>query len=292
MSTFVASVGYGAFRLANLLPTVHFAAMKFSDRLVPSPVGQHPTGNTPWFLVVGDSISAGISPEVIGKSQNFSYVAGIEATLKMDGLDWIPDDLACPTGNTFTYASGCPLAFTNPLLGSQPQRTVALRDIDSHRSTLKFILVELGSNDLFAFRDATGNVDSKLTAVVERLRGIVATLSAAAPGVPILIANFYDPYAAEKTSYAEEMSFLNAGIVELAASNGATVVDFATAMGTAGPTTKQQLCRLIACSSNDIHPTKLGEEHLAAAVMIALDKSGLLLPSMDIVAPLSTWEVG
>ncbi len=49
--------GHGLGRLRPTVPDL---------QLLPAPVGGHPSGDGPWFLVVGDSISAGITPETLG----------------------------------------------------------------------------------------------------------------------------------------------------------------------------------------------------------------------------------
>ncbi len=291
LGIYVERVGSGVYALAHALPSVQLKAPAIPRHVVPVPVGSHPTGSSPWFLVVGDSISAGISPEDIGHARNVSYVAGVYSTLAHAGDAWMPDDLSCPTVTTRTYYSGCHLAFTNPLLGGEPQSTVANRDIGQHRSTLKFILVELGSNDLFALQhDSPGTMEKQLLAVTERLGTIVHQLMSKAPGVPLFIANYYDPYAAESPSYVEEVTYLNGAVAELAASTGATVVNFAGAMGTDRPITKSVLCARIACASQDIHPTVEGERLLASAVISSLKSAGVVSAHVGNVLPVGKWK--
>jgi hypothetical protein len=99
-----------AHRLDGLQPTAP------DVQILPAPVGGHPFGDAPWFLVVGDSIGAGITPETLGRGPNSSWVAGLTQRLAASRHAWRPDDLACPTESTLTYATGCRLAFTNPLL--------------------------------------------------------------------------------------------------------------------------------------------------------------------------------
>ncbi|MGC8461689.1 MAG: SGNH/GDSL hydrolase family protein [Candidatus Dormibacteria bacterium] len=291
LGSYVERVGSGVYALAHALPSVQLKTPAVPQHVVPVPVGSHPTGDQPWFLVVGDSISAGISPEDIGHARNMSYVAGVYATLARSGYAWTPDDISCPTVTTQTYYSGCHLAFTNPLLGGHSQSTVAMRDIAAHLPSLKFILVELGSNDLFALqRDPTKKMDAQLLEVTVRLGKIVQQLMSAAPHVPVFIANFYDPYAAESPSYVEEVTYLNGAVAELAASTGATVVDFAAAMGTDRPITSARLCALIACTSHDIHPTVAGETRLAQAVLMSLKSAGLVRSDVGNVLPANEWK--
>ncbi len=288
---YVERVGSGVYALAHALPSVQLKAPAIPKHVVPVPVGNHPAGSQPWFLVIGDSISAGISPEEIGHARNLSFVAGVQATLAAGGDSWTPDDLSCPAVTTKTYYAGCHLAFTNPLLGGEPQSTVAMRDIRQHLPSLKFILVELGSNDLFALQhDPPGKMERELLSVTGRLGTIVHQLMASAPHVPVFIANFYDPYAAESPSYVEEVTYLNGAVAELAATTGATVVDFAGAMGTDRPITRAALCARIACASHDIHPTVEGEKLLAAAVITSLKSAGVVSADIGKVVSVSRWQ--
>lgn len=245
-------------------------------RFVPDPVGTHPAGSQPWFLVVGDSISAGISPAQLGGEANPSWVGALSRDLRSSGFAWQPDDLACPSENTHTYVTGCPLAFTNPLLGSKPQRDVALRDIQAHGATLKFIIVELGANDLFSMKDSHYINDT--ADLVGRLRVITDELRHAAPGVPLLLANIYNPYAVDRPASQLGLDHVDRAIRTLAADEHAFLVDFAGAIVPGGTTTRENLCRLIDCQHHDIHPTLAGQQVLADAAERALDAAGVLQP--------------
>ena len=244
-------------------------------QLVPAPVGGHPSGDQPWFLVVGDSISAGIDPAALGGGPNRSWVADLAQELARSGHAWQPDDLACPEETTQSYSTGCPLAFTNPLLGGRPQRQAALDDIRAHRPSLRLIIVELGANDLFGM--GTDYVP-QLRAEMGRLRAIVAELEQTGPDVPVFVADVYDPYAADAETHATEIGLFDSGVRRLAQREGAHLVDFAEAIVPAGITTRIRLCRLVDCAHDGIHPTPVGDGALASAALRAIEAAGILRP--------------
>ena len=245
-------------------------------QLVPAPVGGHPSGDQPWFLVVGDSIGAGIDPAALGGGPNRSWVALLAQQLARSGHAWRPDDLACPEETTESYSTGCPLAFTNPLLGGRPQRQAALDDIRAHRSTLRLIVVELGANDLFGMGT---DYAVQVRAEMGRLQGIVAELERSAPGVPMFLADVYDPYAADAETHAAEIGYFDRGVRLLALQEGAHLIDFADAIVPGGVTTRLRLCRLVDCAHDGIHPTPVGDGALAAAAQRAIKASGILVPA-------------
>jgi lysophospholipase L1-like esterase len=152
---------------------------------------------------------------------------------------------------------------------------VALTDIHGHAKTLKFILVELGANDLRSFATSPKWMADTST-LLGRVDQIVATLKTAAPGVPILIANFYNPYAAETPSTIPQAAYVNGGMAELAQLQKVTLVDFASAMGTNANPGKTALCRLVDCPAQGIHPTQAGAVLLAQAVLSSLQQAAVI----------------
>jgi lysophospholipase L1-like esterase len=258
--------------LAGLRPAVP------DVQLLPAPVGGHPSKDRAWFLVVGDSISAGITPTTLGDGPNPSWVADLAGRLASSGHAWVPDDLACPTESTVTYSTGCKLDFTNPLLGGRPQRAVALEDVRAHRSTLRFMVVELGANDLLGMTRAgfAGEADAALG----RLATIIAELQRSAPGVPLLVANVYDPYAGGPDPYAAQIAYFDGILAVMAGSTGAHLIDFADAMAPGGMTTRAQICKLVECQGDGVHPTPAGGDALAGAAFDAIQAAGLLAPPL------------
>jgi lysophospholipase L1-like esterase len=241
-----------------------------STAIFPRPGGD-PQSDQPWFLVVGDSISFGLTVDPSRFGRNSSWAVQIQPLLRASGHSWIADDLACPGETTVSYASGCPMAALAPWLGGASQRSAALTTVHQHASTLRFIAVELGANDLLnARRDGTPP-PAVLAGLRTRLAGIVGDLAAQVPGVPIVIANLYDPYGPADVAAARGVDEANAVIADVAASRGAVIADWHAAVN--GST--EPLSALVDGAHNDVHPTVEGHRVLALSVMAALARAGI-----------------
>jgi lysophospholipase L1-like esterase len=222
-----------------------------------------PRAGIPWFLAVGDSITYGYSvdPAVQG---NPSW-----ATMVRDRLDRQGDSLAlystaCPGETTTTYASGdCSGRGFVPALGGRSQRAAALDAIRERGDSLRFVVVELGINDYFGARQAGGNVHAQLDAAAKRLDAVVSELQRAAPGVPVILANIYDPHGGYD-SWAQAYHF-DQSVAAIAAAHHAAVAGFLRAVAF-------DRCRYLDCAHDDIHPTVAGDTVLAGAVIAALQR--------------------
>jgi lysophospholipase L1-like esterase len=221
--------------------------------------------------VVGDSISFGLTVDPSRFGVNSAWAVQIQQLLQASGHLWTADDLACPGETTVSYASGCPMAALAPWLGRASQRSAALTIVHEHASTLRFIAVELGANDLLnARRDGTAP-PAVLAGLHTRLAGIVSDLAAQVPGVPIVIANLYDPYGPADAAAARGVDQANAVIADVAVSHGAVVADWHAAVN--GST--EPLSALVDEAHNDVHPTVEGHRVLALSVMAALAEAGI-----------------
>jgi lysophospholipase L1-like esterase len=221
-----------------------------------------PRAGIPWFLAVGDSITYGwsVDPALQG---NPSW-----ATMLRDRLDRQGDSLAlysaaCPGETTVSYArGGCSGRSFVPALGGRSQRAAALDAIRERGDSLRFVVVELGINDYFAARRAGGNVEAELDAAAKRLDALVTELQQAAPGVPVILANIYDPHGLYD-SWAQAYHF-DSAVAAVAAGHHAAVADFLRAV-------EPDRCGDLDCAHHDIHPTVAGDAALAAAVLAALE---------------------
>jgi lysophospholipase L1-like esterase len=241
-----------------------------SRAIFPRPGGEPQSGQS-WFLVVGDSISFGLTVDPSRFGTNSSWAVQIQPLLRASGRSWIADDLACPGETTASYASSCPMAVLAPWLGGASQRSAALTSVHQRASTLRFIAVELGANDLLnARRDGTAP-PAVLAGLHTRLDGIVSDLVAQVPGVPIVIANLYDPYGPADVAAARGVDEANAVIADVAASRGAVIADWHVAVN--GST--EPLSALVDRAHNDVHPTVEGHRVLALSVMAALAGAGI-----------------
>ncbi len=165
-----------------------------------------PVGQTSWYLALGDSLAAGYQP--IGDPANDHMTrAGYPDQLWLMARARYPDlqllNLACPGEDTATirqdngrcaYEQGSQLA-------------EALAFIEAHRDDLAFITIDIGFND-FACTDDILCVFTGLANIHERLPAILAELQAAAPDVPIVGMNIYDPFL---TMWFDEETRVTAG---------------------------------------------------------------------------------
>jgi lysophospholipase L1-like esterase len=246
------------------------AAPPGSRAIFPRPGGEPQSGQS-WFLVVGDSISFGLTVDPSRFGTNSSWAVQLQPLLRASGRSWVADDLACPGETTVSYASSCPMAVLAPWLGGASQRSTALTAVHEHASTLRFIAVELGANDLLnARRDGTA-APTVLAGLRTRLATIVSDLAAQVPGVPIVIANLYDPYGPADVTAAAAVDAANAVIADVAASRGAVIADWHAAVN--GST--ESLSALVDRGHNDVHPTVEGHRVLALSVMAALARAGI-----------------
>jgi lysophospholipase L1-like esterase len=228
--------------------------------------GRPPEPGRPWFLTIGDSITFGFTRDPDLAGTNISWAPRLEQQLAAQGRPWQLYDTACPGETTLSYAGRCPGRWQVPLLARQSQRDVALEAIAAHGPDLRLIVVALGSNDLlhaiYADPDATRAV------LIDHLEAILTELRVAAPGVPIVIAGVYDPFAVTAPKTDAVLSPIDDAIASLAGRLGDGYADFHTAINR--PADRAPLCSLVDCADLDIHPTVLGQQRLAEAVMQAV----------------------
>ena len=248
----------------------------FSQDRLPSP-------DRPWMLAVGDSITAGytLDPGFDGAAHTWALQVrdGLTAAT---GTDWSLYSLACPGETTTSYRTGgCIGRNMVPALDGRSQRDGVVTAIRQRAATLRLIVVELGTNDYFAARRRGGDVLAALDAAARRLDAVVADLQRLAPGVPVVVADIYDPHG-NAVSYLQAVH-LDARIEALTAARGVPVADFLHAVDPAlGPPGSH--CRMLDCAHDDIHPTLAGQTALARAVLAALPRgpaqpSSFSLPS-------------
>jgi lysophospholipase L1-like esterase len=229
-----------------------------------------PRQGRPWLLTIGDSITYGYTEDPARAGVNSGWPVQLMALLATSGRSWQLVDTACPGETLVTYRTGCPEAIAAGL-GGETQHDLALQDIEAHRGDLRAIFVDLGSNDLLeAYRTgAASNPAAVIDQMGRRLDDILVELRAAAPGVPIIVANYYDPLANSDPSTLTAVAAANAMVGATAANNGDKVADFAAAINTAPPP-DPHLCDYVDCLHLDIHPTIAGHAALAAVAFRVL----------------------
>jgi lysophospholipase L1-like esterase len=231
--------------------------------------GQEPAAGVPWYLTIGDSITYGYNVDIATNGTNFSWARQLEDLLAHGGRAWRPFDTACPGETTLTYFSRCPWRDFVPLLAGRSQHDVALDAIRGHLADLRAILVDLGSNDLIHARRAEHDQSSAFPELRANLVRIVEELKQAAPGVPIVLCNFYDPYENSDPATVPQIEKVNSGMAALASGERLRLADFFAAVNTPTPPAPD-LGKYVDLAHHDIHPTVAGHARLAQAALAAL----------------------
>ena len=237
---------------------------------VPVPVaGSPPRPGVPWFLTIGDSITFGYTLDQDLAGTNISWALDLQRMLAAEGHHWTLYDVACPGESTVSYPGRCSGRRQVPFLARESQRQAALGAIAANGSTLRLIVVALGSNDLLgALLRPVGPTTATLVA---NLGAILSELRAAASGVPIVVADAYDPFAVGAPQTDAVLTPIDDALRALAASLGDGFADWHAAIN--HPADGAPLCALIDCADLDIHPTVAGQQRLAEAAMLALPRT-------------------
>ncbi|HZB98061.1 MAG TPA: SGNH/GDSL hydrolase family protein [Candidatus Sulfotelmatobacter sp.] len=234
------------------------------------------TSNPDWFLIIGDSISFDSSLVTKQKSGHNIWPYLLEEMLRSRGRPWSVEDTACPGETSWTYVGTCLLQSAVPLLASGvSQRDAALRTIRQHHTMPRFIVVELGTNDIYyqqrdnrEILDSLHQFDANLSDILDQLAGV-------APNVPLIVANIYDYLGNLSPDYLSPVELFDADIAAVVYRHQAWLADFYSAIE-APPHTRANFCKNIDCAHSDIHPTAQGHEQLARSVMDALRRAKVI----------------
>ena len=240
-----------------------------ADVSVP-PAGTPPQTGHPWFLAIGDSITSGYTVDPSRAGTNSAWPLALQALLAKRGDAWSLYDVACAGETLESYATRChDRSVATAVLQGRSQRQAALETIAAHRADLRLIAIDLGSNDLLRALESGATVQSVADSVRTKLGAIVAELQAAAPGVPVIIANYYNPLENLIGSSESELAQVNAAVAAVAAARGAHLADFHAAFNV-DPPPAPKLCVYVDCAHLDVHPTVAGHERLAETALTAV----------------------
>jgi lysophospholipase L1-like esterase len=238
---------------------------------VPVPVaGQPPVTGVPWYLAIGDSITSGFTLDPSRAGVNSSWALQLQGMLAQRGENWKLYDTACSGERTDTYYTHCSGSDQVPFLAGQSQHDAAMAAIRAHKADLKVILVDIGSNDLLR---ALRRGQSPAAAAVQlraSLSRIVGELEQAAPGVPVIVANYYNPLANLFPATQPELQLVNQLVSGVAAAEHARLLDFYGAINTVTSGQDPHLCDYVDCAHTDVHPTIAGHTRLAEAALAAI----------------------
>ncbi len=151
-----------------------------------------------YYLSLGDSLAVGVQPDAGGHSvsstdgyadQLFERLAGTDRTLRLVKL-------GCSGENTTTLLNGGICSYGRS--GSQAAAAVAFLQANADR--IRLVTIDIGANDINHCAP-DGRVDvacvvQGLTSIGENLPVLLSMLRSAAPRVPVLAMNYYDPFLA------------------------------------------------------------------------------------------------
>lgn len=160
---------------------------------VAGPVAAGRSGDvaTHYYLSLGDSLAAGQQP--IGDPNDLYRTSdGYADQLYAMARDHYPKlqhvKLGCPGETTVTMVEGGICAYEN---GSQLAEALAF--LHAHARFVSLITIDIGWND-FPCETGLECIPPGVTSIQANLPGILATLRAAAPDIPIVGMNLYDPF--------------------------------------------------------------------------------------------------
>jgi lysophospholipase L1-like esterase len=172
-----------------------------------------PRGEPTYYLALGDSLAAGYQP--IGRPEddhrtNVGYPdqLWLMARARYPNLQLV--NLGCPGESTVTVREPherCPYP-----AGSQLDEALAF--LAAHPGAVAFMTIDLGFND-FDCSDALVCLFPGIESIEERLPAILAELQAAAPGVPIVGMNIYDPFLTYWLGDDEERTLARQSVVAM-----------------------------------------------------------------------------
>ena len=232
--------------------------------------GQPPVSGHPWYLAIGDSVTSGFTVDPTRLGTNSAWALQLQGLLAASGRPWTLYDVACPSERTDTYYTLCPARSQIPFLATTSQHDAAMAAITAHRADLRAVFVDLGSNDLLHAQRTGESLPATVAALRTSLTRIVAELQRAAPRVPVILCNFYDPLANLAPTTLPQLDQVNAMVAQVAAATGARLADFRDAINTVRSGTDPTLCTYVDCAHGDVHPTIAGHLHLARVALAAL----------------------
>ena len=256
-----------------------------------APSDQGKANATGWYLALGDSLAAGFQPGQ-GDDPTGGYVGKVRDALQQSAPKTRLVNLGCSGETTASMIQGGRCTYDE---GSQLAQAVEF--LHAHARFTRLVTIDIGANDV-ARCGAQGLppacVQGGLGSVAANLPVILGQLRAAAPGVRIVVLNYYDPFlAAWLTGPAGQalaqqsvprLGLLNSIIAGATAAVGGSVADVAGAfhstdfslvsvpsLGGLVPRNVATVCALTwMCLRNDIHANDGGYAVLAAAVVAPL----------------------
>jgi lysophospholipase L1-like esterase len=168
-------------------------------------------GEPTYYLALGDSLAAGYQP--IGRAEDDHRTSvGYPDQLWLMARASYPNlqlvNLGCPGESTVTMRE----SHERCAYPAGSQLDEALAFLTAHPGAVAFVTVDMGFND-FDCSDALACLFPGIEGIAERLPAILAELQAAAPGVPIVGMNIYDPFLTYWLGDDEERTLARQSVV-------------------------------------------------------------------------------
>jgi lysophospholipase L1-like esterase len=154
-----------------------------------------------YYLSLGDSLAAGVQPTGDPNDlyrTNDGYTDQLYAIAKTHYPKLQHIKLGCPGETTATFVDGgiCDYEYGSQL-------ATALEFLHAHARFTRFITIDIGWNDvgpaegcILGGGDPQACIGPGVASITSHLPGILSALRAAAPDVPIVGMNMYDPFLA------------------------------------------------------------------------------------------------
>jgi lysophospholipase L1-like esterase len=245
-----------------------------------------PPRATGWYLALGDSLAAGY--QLDGAEPEAGYVRHVLAGVREVEPKTKLVNLGCGGESTDSMIAGGICDYDE---GSQLAQ--AEEFLHAHAKRTRLVTLTIGGNNVQrCVSRPTGQIDlacvqAGLARAQQDLQVIMARLRAVAPGVELVVTNYYNPFlvlwfagpagqALAQQSSALQMT-LNSIIGGAATAHDADVADVATgfhsytwtpAPGTTIPLNVATICRLtLMCAHMDIHANDAGYQVIGEAIV-------------------------
>jgi lysophospholipase L1-like esterase len=190
-------------RYRQAIVLVAAAAMLLVTAVVPAAANDAP-GTT--YLALGDSVAAGTqAPEPFTSNgyadrlyRNIADDYGFDEFVNLgcpaDDTSEMLDGDDGPDGGSLCYGDGAPFA-AMPNFGADSQLDAALAYLTAHPGDVGLITITIGANDVLACSPLfeASCLVPKFGEIATNLTAILFALRSAAPGVPIVGMNYYNP---------------------------------------------------------------------------------------------------
>jgi lysophospholipase L1-like esterase len=226
-----------------------------------------PSAGGSYYLSLGDSLSVGVQPTTAGvdETTGAGYPNQLNAMLNSDGPAMRLVQLGCSGETTTTILDGGICGYSGDQLTSQTgdtgnQAAAALAFLAAHKGHVRLITLDIGANDLnpCIAKGTISGIEACLPGVLstisENLTTLVGEIRQAAPHVPIIGMNYYDPELAEwltgstgqafATDSVELSGVFNSTLESVYKAYNVPVADVATAFGTSDMTRQVTLPQL------------------------------------------------